>query len=488
MATFGAFLDGRATADGGAPGGGLERHAPRRRAAARTERPVFDGLLKIALAEAEARAGDPGRAIAILGEALATCHRLGYRAFEAELHRVRGEILFKRDPANPAPAEEAFQAALAVAQQQAARSFELRAALALANLYRVDRPPRRRPRRPRARARRLRADAGDARNRGGASAAHRARRQRRGQGGRGAAAATHAVASGLRQRAHRCASPGAPETTEAFARARQGTPGEKEAPERVAADFGLWLGSYFRGDLPSMRTHAEAFLRDVEARPDSPEAGVAHRAQGINHHFAGDYVEAQRHLERALALFEPGRDDDLTYRFGVDVGVPAMALLAFASWPLGEVDRAISLIDRMTRSRRDPRPIHARVRRRLRCLVRTVARRRLARRAERRRAQPPRGRTRSADVARVRTLSSNACATDAKRRARGHAPRRRTLARAERSDFRWADQDCAGRSRSACRRSPTAPSQFSTERWRRQTGSAIALSTRNCIGRAAKSC
>ena len=33
---------------------------------------MFDGLLKIALAEAEARAGDPDRAIAILDEALAT--------------------------------------------------------------------------------------------------------------------------------------------------------------------------------------------------------------------------------------------------------------------------------------------------------------------------------------------------------------------------------------------------------------------------------
>ena len=63
--------------------------------------------MKIALAEGEAQAGDPARAIAILEEALATCDRTGYRAFEAELHRTRGEMLLKRDPANPAPAEEA---------------------------------------------------------------------------------------------------------------------------------------------------------------------------------------------------------------------------------------------------------------------------------------------------------------------------------------------------------------------------------------------
>ena len=77
-----------------------------------------------------------GRAVAILDEALATCDRLGYRAFEAELHRARGEILLKRDPANPAPAEEAFLTAIAVAKQQGTRSFELRAALSLAKLYR----------------------------------------------------------------------------------------------------------------------------------------------------------------------------------------------------------------------------------------------------------------------------------------------------------------------------------------------------------------
>jgi predicted ATPase len=95
----------------------------------------FDGLLKIALAEGEARAGDPDRALALLDEALATADRLGYRAFEAELHRARGDALLMRDPANSAPAEDAFLTAIAVAKQQGTRSFELRAALALAKLY-----------------------------------------------------------------------------------------------------------------------------------------------------------------------------------------------------------------------------------------------------------------------------------------------------------------------------------------------------------------
>ena len=96
---------------------------------------IFDGLVKIALAKTAAEAGDPGRAVAILDEALATADRVGHRAFEAELHRARGELLLKRGPAEPALVEDAFLTAITVAKQQGARSFELRAALSLAKLY-----------------------------------------------------------------------------------------------------------------------------------------------------------------------------------------------------------------------------------------------------------------------------------------------------------------------------------------------------------------
>ena len=247
--------------------------------------------MKIALAEAEVRAGDPDRAIAILDEALATSDRLGYRAFEAELHRVRGEILLKRDPANPAPAEEAFLTAIAVAKQQGTRSFELRAALSLAKLYQStarpvdaygvlapalegfsptpEMPEIAEARRCWRRCRKLTRSRREA-----------AQRQRLTQ---------LQVAYGnalFAARGH-----GAPETTEAFARARESASGDKDAPERLAADYGLWVGSYVRGELPSMRAHAAAFLSDVEARPDSPEAGVAHRVAGITHWFAGEYAK-----------------------------------------------------------------------------------------------------------------------------------------------------------------------------------------------------
>jgi tetratricopeptide (TPR) repeat protein len=137
---------------------------------------------------------------------------------------------------------------------------------------------------------------------------------------------------------------GARETTNAFARARESAAGEKDAADRLATDYGMWVGSFARGELPTMRRYAATFLGDVEATPESPAAGVAHRIAGDTHWFAGEYREAQDHLERALSLFRSGRDDDLAFQFGTDAGVMAMLWLAMVLWPLGDTRRATSLV------------------------------------------------------------------------------------------------------------------------------------------------
>jgi predicted ATPase len=92
--------------------------------------PFFQGLL----AEIEAQ-GDAEGALTRIDEALALAAKTGGRWSDAFLHRLHGEILLKRDPANSTQAEDAFLTALAVAQEQKARSIELRAALDLARLY-----------------------------------------------------------------------------------------------------------------------------------------------------------------------------------------------------------------------------------------------------------------------------------------------------------------------------------------------------------------
>jgi len=94
-------------------------------------------LPEVVVAEAEASAGETDAGLRRLNEALAELERTEERSYETEMHRIRAEILLKRDPANSAAAEESLQAAVAVAQSQKLRSFELRAALSLAKLYRA---------------------------------------------------------------------------------------------------------------------------------------------------------------------------------------------------------------------------------------------------------------------------------------------------------------------------------------------------------------
>jgi class 3 adenylate cyclase/DNA-binding winged helix-turn-helix (wHTH) protein/predicted ATPase len=92
--------------------------------------PYFLGLR--AELEAETRSADV--ALTLIDEGLAISQETGERISDSFLYRLRGEILLIRDPANLAPAEQAFQTAVAIARHQGARSYELLGALALAKL------------------------------------------------------------------------------------------------------------------------------------------------------------------------------------------------------------------------------------------------------------------------------------------------------------------------------------------------------------------
>ena len=138
---------------------------------------------------------------------------------------------------------------------------------------------------------------------------------------------------------------GAPETTAAFTRAAELAAGTEDTAEQFSARYGLWTGSYVRGELESMRELSAAFLRDAERTPNSPEVLVGHRIVGISHFVEGDYFGARAHLEQALASYDAERHRPLTFRYGVDSGVSCMVYLAYTLWPLGEIARAHRLAD-----------------------------------------------------------------------------------------------------------------------------------------------
>jgi len=78
----------------------------------------------------------PQEALSLFADALTRVENTGERWFEAELHRLQGELTLSGS--NPAVdgAESCFQRALAVAREQDAKLWELRAAMSLARLWR----------------------------------------------------------------------------------------------------------------------------------------------------------------------------------------------------------------------------------------------------------------------------------------------------------------------------------------------------------------
>jgi len=86
------------------------------------------------LAEAYGQVGQIEAGLTTLAEALATAHKTGDRYWEAELYRLKGELLLGQ--ASPTEEVEAcFRQAIEIARHQQAKSLELRAATSLSRLW-----------------------------------------------------------------------------------------------------------------------------------------------------------------------------------------------------------------------------------------------------------------------------------------------------------------------------------------------------------------
>ena len=81
-------------------------------------------------------AGRSAEGLAAIAEALALVERTGERVAEAEIWRVKGELLLKAAASDAqAEAERCYHQAIDIARQQHAKSWELRATTSLARLW-----------------------------------------------------------------------------------------------------------------------------------------------------------------------------------------------------------------------------------------------------------------------------------------------------------------------------------------------------------------
>jgi class 3 adenylate cyclase/predicted ATPase len=88
------------------------------------------------LAEAYGYIDQPVEGLRLIAEALGHVAQTGVVYYEAELHRLDGELRLRLDPPDERRAETGFRRALEIARQQQAKSWELRAATSLARLWR----------------------------------------------------------------------------------------------------------------------------------------------------------------------------------------------------------------------------------------------------------------------------------------------------------------------------------------------------------------
>ena len=87
------------------------------------------------LAEACGKVGQLDEGLRALEEALTAVQHNEEHNYEAEVYRLKGELLLQQSAAQQGEAEEHFQQALTVARRQQAKSWELRAAMSLSHLW-----------------------------------------------------------------------------------------------------------------------------------------------------------------------------------------------------------------------------------------------------------------------------------------------------------------------------------------------------------------
>jgi predicted ATPase len=135
-AAEGRILQGWADAQKGEATAGISRIRDGLAALEATGTRAQAPLLGAQLAEALALAGKIEEALAALDDALAKAAASGERGWDAEIHRLRGDLTGRLPYPDPAKPEDSFRTALAIAREQGTRGYELRAATSLARLWR----------------------------------------------------------------------------------------------------------------------------------------------------------------------------------------------------------------------------------------------------------------------------------------------------------------------------------------------------------------
>jgi class 3 adenylate cyclase/predicted ATPase len=137
-----------------------------------------------------------------------------------------------------------------------------------------------------------------------------------------------------------------PEATEAYTRARDLAERRNDANNRIAALWGLWIGSQTRNAFDLARGLSDQLLELTQDRGDNGLRLQAHHAAWTTRLFRGELALSHTHSQAGRRIYEPERHRSHALVYGAhDPGVCARFITAWTGWMLGYPEQAQAGVD-----------------------------------------------------------------------------------------------------------------------------------------------
>jgi predicted ATPase len=140
----------------------------------------------------------------------------------------------------------------------------------------------------------------------------------------------------------------APETKAAVEQSRlliEQAEARGEAPEDpllfLSALYGAWAVNFVAFNGKTCRSLATQFLAVAYRQALTSGRLVAHRIMGHTLVLGGDFAQARRHYEEAIALYNPTEHRQLAMRFGQDIMTTVLSYYSLTLWLLGYPEKGL---------------------------------------------------------------------------------------------------------------------------------------------------
>jgi predicted ATPase/class 3 adenylate cyclase len=131
-----------------------------------------------------------------------------------------------------------------------------------------------------------------------------------------------------------------PEVETLYSRARELYNEIGESPQFFPMLFGMWAFYSLRAQYKTARELCEQLVNVAQSAGDPALLIEAHAARGNTLSFLGEFLPARKHLEQAIALYDPEQYRSHAFVYAQDPGVHSLSYATLVLWLLGYPDQA----------------------------------------------------------------------------------------------------------------------------------------------------